>query len=191
MVLVIKTLPLIAALCATLTAAQAQTPLPFDVGGPYTLTDQFGQTRTQADPDGLPQLMFFGYANCPGICSAAMPLMADVTDMMAARGAPLRPVMITVDPARDTVANMGPSLATFHADFIGLTGPQDALDASYDAFNVEHALAYDDPEYGPVYTHGSLIYLMDSAGEVLTVIPPILDANRAAEIAWKYIKPAG
>lgn len=191
MVLVIKALPLIGVLCAASTSAQAQTPLPFDVGGPYALTNQFGQTRTQMDPDGMPQLVFFGYANCPGICSAAMPLMADVTDMMAVRGTPVRPVMITVDPDRDTVENMVIPLANFHADFIGLTGPQAALDASYAAFNVEHSLAYNDPEYGPVYTHGSLIYLMDSAGDVLTVIPPILDANRAAEITWKYIKPTG
>lgn len=180
----------LAALLVSATALQAQSPLPFDVGGAYALTDHHGDARTQADPDGLPQLVFFGYANCPGICSAAMPLMADVTDMMAARGQPVRPVMITVDPTRDTVENMGPALAEFHPDFIGLTGDQPALDASYAAFNVEHALAYDDPEYGPVYSHGSLIYLMDAAGEVLTVLPPVLDATRAADITWKYIKPA-
>lgn len=179
-------------LCATLgaQAAQAESPLPFAVGGDFTLINQHGQTRTQTDPDGLPQLVFFGYANCPGICSAAMPLMADVVNDMAKRGQQIRPVMITVDPTRDTVENMGEPLAAFHADFIGLTGDPSALDASYAAFNVEHALAYDDPEYGPVYSHGSLIYLMDSTGDVLTVLPPILDATRAADITWKYIKPA-
>ncbi len=179
-------------LCAMLgaaTTALAEAPLPFAVGGDFELVNQHGQTRTQMDPDGLPQLVFFGYANCPGICSAAMPLMADVVDEMAQRGQPVRPVMITVDPARDTVENMGAPLANFHADFIGLTGVQPALDASYAAFNVEHALAYDDPKYGPVYSHGSLIYLMDSSGDVLTVLPPVLDATRASDITWKYIKP--
>ena len=181
------------ALTATLATpmAQAEAPLPFAVGGDYTLTNQHGQTRTQADPDGLPQLVFFGYANCPGICYVAMPLMADVVDDMVQRGQQIRPVMITVDPTRDTVENMAEPLANFHPDFIGLTGAQPALDASYAAFNVEHKLAYDDPEYGPVYIHGSLIYLMDSTGDVLTVLPPVLDAKRAADITWKYIKPAG
>ncbi|WP_299412553.1 SCO family protein [uncultured Sulfitobacter sp.] len=180
-------------LCAILSAssAHAEAPLPFAVGGAYELTNQHGQTRTQIDPDGLPQLVFFGYANCPGICSVAMPLMADVVDDMAQRGQTVRPVMITVDPARDTVDNMADPLANFHPEFIGLTGAQSALDASYAAFNVEHKLAYNDPEYGPVYSHGSLIYLMDSTGDVLTVLPPVLDAKRAADITWKYIKPAG
>ena len=44
--------------------------LPGLVGGEYSLTNQFGDTHTQADPDGKTQLLFFGYANCLQICSA-------------------------------------------------------------------------------------------------------------------------
>lgn len=171
------------------TAPRAQTPLPFAVGGAYALTDHHGQPRTEADPDGLPQLLFFGYANCPGICTSALPLMGDVTDQLAANGLKISPVMITVDPARDTVENMGKPLAVFHPDFVGLTGDQAALDTAYKAFSIEHALAYEDPEYGSVYTHGSLIYLMDADGEVLTLIPPIMSAQHAVEVALKYLSP--
>lgn len=166
----------------------AQSPLPFDVGGPFSLTDHKGTPRTQADPDGLPQLLFFGYANCPGICTAALPLMGDVTATLDNEGIKVSPVMITVDPARDTVENMGEPLGKFHADFVGLTGDAASLDTAYKAFSVEHALAYEDPEYGPVYTHGSMIYLMDAGGEVLTLIPPIMSAERAAEVALTYLK---
>lgn len=169
--------------------AAAQSPLPFDVGGPFELTDHRGQTRTQADPDGLPQLLFFGYANCPGICTAALPMMADVTDALARRDIALRPVMITVDPARDTVENMAAPLHELHPDFVGLTGDAQALDTAYAAFSVEHALAYEDPDYGPVYSHGSFIYLLDAAGEVLTLFPPIMDAEKATEIALRYVTP--
>ncbi len=170
-------------------SAAAQSPLPFDVGGPFALTNQDGETRTQADPDGLPQLLFFGYANCPGICTAALPLMADMTDNLAKRDIALRPVMITVDPARDTVENIGPALRDLHDDFVGLTGDTDALEAAYAAFSVDHALAYEDPDYGPVYSHGSFIYLLDGAGEVLTLFPPIMDADAATQTALKYLAP--
>ncbi|MEW9920881.1 SCO family protein [Marimonas sp. MJW-29] len=177
------------ALLALLVAApaMAQSPLPFDVGGPFALTDQHGQTRTEADPDGHPQLLFFGYANCPGICTAALPLMADVTDMLARDGIALRPVMITVDPARDTVETIGAPLANHHARFVGLTGAPEALATAYAAFSVDHSLAYEDPAYGPVYSHGSFIYLLDSAGDVLTLFPPVMDAAKATKIAKKYI----
>jgi len=167
----------------------AQSPLPFDVGGPFTLTNQHGERRTQSDPDGLPQLLFFGYANCPGICTAALPLMAEVTDSLAKQDITVRPVMITVDPARDTVETMAEPLVRHHPSFIGLTGDRDALGAAYAAFSVEHALAYEDPTYGPVYTHGSLIYLMDANGKVLTLIPPVMDTNHAAQTALKYLTP--
>lgn len=170
--------------------ALADSPFPLVKGGPFALVDQHGAARTQADPEGHAQLLFFGYANCPGICSAAMPLMANVVDAVARDGVALRPVMITVDPARDTVDTMTAPLAKFHRAFVGLTGPQDALDTAYAAFNVDHELAYEDPQHGLVYSHGSLIYLLDGAGDVLTVLPPVLDVRRATEITLKYLMPA-
>ena len=72
--------------------AASQSPFPVDIGGPYELVDQFGDVRTQADPDGHYQLVFFGYANCLNICSAAMPLMAQVVDELAGDGINVTPV---------------------------------------------------------------------------------------------------
>lgn len=142
-----KTLALICTLLAG--PALAQSALPFDVGGAYALTTQNGETRTQADPAGLPQLLFFGYANCPGICTAALPLMVDVVENLNDAGIAISPVMITVDPLRDSVGNMD-ILTEHHPKFVGLTGDATALDNAYKAFSVDHKLAYDDPEYGPV-----------------------------------------
>ena len=61
----------------------------------------------------------------------------------------------------------GTPLHRIHPAFVGLTGDTAALKTAYAAFSVDHALAYEDPEYGPVYSHGSLIYLMDAKGEVM------------------------
>jgi len=172
--------------------ALAEAPrLPFDVGGAFALTDQHGDERTQADPDGRAQLLFFGYANCQQICSAALPLMADIADELAASGLEITPVMITVDPNRDTVAEIGPPLASLHPDFVGLTGTHVQLQVAYDAFSVEIRHIFDDPEYGPIYAHGSFIYLLDGKGAVLALLPPILPAERAAAIARTHLAPAG
>ena len=48
-------------------------PLPLKLGGSFSLIDQHGQPRTQVDPAGNLQLLFFGYANCREICSAVLP----------------------------------------------------------------------------------------------------------------------
>lgn len=163
-------------------------PLPFDLGGPFELIDQTGRTRTEADPDGRHQLLFFGYANCREICSAALPLMADVADLVAAEGMGVSPVMITVDPVRDTVETLGPPLALIHPGLIGLTGSEAQLARAYDAFGIEIEEVFVDPEYGPVYAHGSFIYLLDPEGEFLTLLPPVLPPGELARIVAGYIE---
>lgn len=174
-------------LAVTSVAQAGQSPLPFDIGGAYALTNQHGEKRTQSDPDNKLQLLFFGYANCQQICSAALPLMADVVEEVEAAGHGISPVMITVDPKRDTVANIGAPLEGYHPGFIGLTGSEVELQVAYDAFSVEKEEIFFDPEYGPVFSHGSFIYLLDGTGKLLTLIPPILNTEQAAKIVTKYI----
>lgn len=162
------------------------TPLPWQVGGPFRLTDHTGASRGQADPDGRMQLLFFGYANCPGICSAALPMMAHAAELLQARGIATRPVMITIDPTLDTLDSLGPALAKHSEDFVGLTGAPEDLNVAYDAFQISFEKIMDDPDYGPIYAHGSHIYLLDGAGEVLTLLPPILPPEQLAGIVARY-----
>ena len=167
------------ALCAATPVVAQGFP---ETGGAFELIDQRGEVRTQADPEGAAQLLFFGYANCQEICSAALPLMAEVVDLAAAQGLEVTPVMITVDPLRDTVADIGPPLEMIHEGFVGLTGSDEALQVAYDAYGIEIEELFVDPFYGPVFAHGSFIYLLDAEGEVLTLLPPILPAPQLTQI---------
>lgn len=180
---------LIASLCLAALPAFGQSPFPVNIGGPFSLVDQYGDIRTEADPQGRAQLVFFGYANCLNICSAALPLMAQVVDVLAEDGIDVTPVMITVAPDQDRVETMGAPLADIHPDFIGLTGDQGALQAAYDAFSVEVTPLFEDPEYGWIYAHGSFVHLLDASGEMLTLLPPVLDVDQAAGIARGYLDP--
>ncbi len=166
--------------------ASAQSPFPADIGGPYTLVDQHGQTRTEADPDGKLQLVFFGYANCLNICSAAMPLMAEVTDALRADGTGVTPVLITIAPDQDTVETMDAPLAEIHPDFIGLTGSEQALAGAYDAFNVTFEKLFEDPEHGWIYAHTGFVHLLDGEGKLLTLLPPVLNGEQMSDIVRSY-----
>lgn len=178
-------------ICAGALAAPALADgpaFPFDaVGGAFELIDQTGAARTEVDPDGAAQLLFFGYANCQQICSAVLPQMAEVTDALALAGHRLRPILITVAPETDTVETMGPALAMLHDAFVGLTGTEEALQTAYDAFQVEKEVLFEDPEYGPVYAHGSFLYLLDAAGEVLTMLPPVLPDDELVRVITSYL----
>lgn len=170
--------------------AQDTEPFPFVFGGAFSLIDQKGATRTEADPNGHMQLVFFGYANCPAICSAALPTMAEIAAASTAAGVPVTPVMITVDPVRDTVDGMGEPLAKLSPDIVGLTGSEDDLAAVRKLFRVQRKHVFDDPTYGPIFSHGSHIYLMDGQGRFKTLLPPITSPERGVEIVAKYASEA-
>ncbi|MEP4198585.1 MAG: SCO family protein [Aliishimia sp.] len=176
------------AVCACLgTSALADTPFPADIGGPFQLIDQHEALRTEVDPKGQAQLVFFGYANCLNICSAALPLMAQVTDAMALEGHGVTPILITIAPDQDTVDTMDAPLAELHPEFVGLTGDEYALSVAYDAFNVKFEPLFEDPEYGWIYSHTGFVHLLDGEGELLTLLPPILNAEQMTGIVRKYL----
>ncbi|MDU8943770.1 SCO family protein [Ovoidimarina sediminis] len=165
--------------------------LPGDIGGAFKLTNQHGDPRSEADPDSDAQLLFFGYVNCQEICSAALPAMADVSDILAERGLRVTPVLVTVDPERDRIDTMGGPLADLHPGFVGLTGTAEALQVAYDAYDVSFEEVFTDPEFGPVYSHGSFIYLLDPGGRVLTLLPPVLSPEHMATIVAANVAGAG
>jgi protein SCO1/2 len=173
-----------AAPVATMTA---DSPFPGSIGGPFRLIDQTGAARREADPDGRVQLVFFGYATCPGICSHALPTLAALTDALAQAGAPATPVLITVDPARDTPEALAGAAAAIHPDLVALTGSAAELAAVRAAFQVESELVFVSPEHGEVYAHGSYIYVLDGEGRFLTLLPPILSVERMVEIVAGYV----
>lgn len=177
-------------LAGAVRAEGAKAPLadafPFQIGGAFTLTDGTGAPRTERDPEGRIQLLFFGYANCESICDVALPTIAEAADLLAEGGVPVRPVMITIDPTHDTVATIERPLKALHPDFVGLTGTEADLAAVRALYNVERTVVFEDPSGAPVYAHGSFIYVLDGAGAVQTLLPPILGPERIAEIVRTY-----
>ncbi len=167
-------------------AAQNTPGFPIIGGGDYRLTDQYGHERTSHDPDGHYQMIFFGYASCKAICSVALPHMAQAADILAGRGIEVTPLLITVDPERDTVAAMREAVPEIHPRLIGLTGSEAALDEAYKAFSVEKKLVYVHPDEGPIYAHGTFIYLTGPDGAFKTLMPPVLAPERMAEIIASY-----
>jgi protein SCO1/2 len=109
-----------------------------------------------------------------------------VTEALAGQGHAVTPVMITIDPAQDTVGTMRAPLAKHHPDFIVLTGAHAELSVAYDAFNVSFEPLFEDPEYGWIYAHTGFIHVLDGAGTLLTLLPPVLDADQMAQIVRTY-----
>lgn len=169
--------------------ASGETPPPFieGVGGPFDLVDHHGSDVTDEDFHGRHLLVFFGYANCPGICSAALPLMGQAIDELGDEAEKLQPVLITVDPKWDTPVEMKRALAKIHPRLLGLTGTIDQLTKAHAAYQVKFELLGEDWNGDPMYSHGSYIYLMGPDGEFQTLMPPILAPEKMATIIEGYL----
>ncbi len=168
-------------------AAQDGLPFPIEITPEFSLVTHEGEAVTEADFAGRAMLVFFGYANCESICTVALPAMAGALDLLGDDRAALAPILITVDPARDTPEAMREKLPDWHADLIGLTGPEEALAAARSVFGVESKVLFTDPTGQPVYAHGSFIYLFGPEGELKAMLPPILAPERIAELIRKHL----
>ncbi|MBA1185498.1 SCO family protein [Stutzerimonas nitrititolerans] len=93
-----------------------------------TLTNQDGEPLQVDQLEGKWTLLFFGYTFCPDICPATLAelrqLRSQLPDEVREQ---LRPVLVSVDPARDTPEQLKQYLEFFGEGFLGLTGTLDDI----------------------------------------------------------------
>jgi protein SCO1/2 len=145
-----------------------------DIGGPFTLVDHTGATVTEADFAGRPMLIYFGFTYCPDICPFSLQVMAAALDQLTEdQRAQFQPVLITIDPERDTPEQLALyiSSAAFPDTLVGLTGSPEQIAAVAAEYRVIYRRALEEGAPEDTYTmdHTSLIYLMDRQGEFHSV----------------------
>lgn len=168
-------------------AAIPPPPFPVDIRADFDLIDQTGARRTAKSFGGAPMLVFFGYAGCEAICDVALPRMAAALDMLGPAAERVTPVMITVDPERDTPARLAQAAPAIHPRLVALTGAPQALAAARAAFGATVEKVAEGPDGAPIFAHASFIYLIGPDGRLMTVLPPILGPERIAEIVAAYL----
>ncbi len=140
------------------------------IGGHFELQDTEGKTRTEADYKGKFMVVYFGYSFCPDICPAALyNLTAAFNQMSAAELDQFAPLFVSVDPERDTVANMKLYMTNFHSRIVGLTGDSQQIEAAKKAYRVYAQKAQPDgtsTDY--LIDHSSIVYLMDRQGRYIS-----------------------
>jgi protein SCO1/2 len=138
-----------------------------DIGGPFTLVSETGEEVTERDVITGPTLVYFGYAYCPDVCPFDNARNAAAVDLLAERGLEVRPVFITVDPARDTPQAMAEYTGYMHPDMLGLTGSPEQVAGAASAYRAYYQIgvAEDGGDDYPV-DHSTFTYLMDPDGLV-------------------------
>ena len=162
-----------------------------NIGGPFSLTNHFGDAVTEQTYAGRHMLVFFGYSNCQIMCSISLKRIADALAILQDDAdsplARFEPLVITVDPANDTPEQLKESLAAYHPSLVGLTGTLEQLKPVYKAYRQKPSIL--DMELGDhaVVSHSSYFYLMGPDGKLQTFFPPVLSAETMANLIKKYL----
>ncbi len=139
------------------------------IGGPFTLVDQDGRTVTDATFRGKYMLVYFGFTYCPDVCPTSLARNAAALDLVGDKADKVVPILISVDPERDTPAKLKEYVAAFGPRLIGLTGSPEQVKAAAQAYKVFYMRA---PQPGGdadsyLVDHSTFTYLMDPDGHLL------------------------
>lgn len=89
----------------------------------FALVDHHGKPFDPSRFKGRWSLVFFGFTFCPDICPTTMAFLNDF--MKSLEGTEVQDtqvVMVSVDPARDTVEKLATYVPYFNPEFVGVTG---------------------------------------------------------------------
>jgi protein SCO1 len=157
------------------------------IGGDFTLTDQDGKKRSWDDFNGQWRIVYFGYTNCPDICTPDMQnLMAGLKafeKQSPELAAKVQPIFITVDPARDTPPVLKQFVSAFHPRAIGLTGSEAEIADATKKFAIFASRVEGSSSEAYLMSHSQTPYLMDPDGKPVAILPadqPKTDANEGA-----------
>ena len=170
--------------------AGQQTPVPqqqsksdVPIGGPFELVDHTGKTVTDKTYLGKHMLIYFGFTYCPDICPTELQVIANALDKLSPGELDaVQPLFVTVDPERDTVAEMAGYVEHFHDDLIGLTGTKEQVTNMADTYRVWFKkMDDDDSTAGYTMEHTNIVYLMGPDGKYVDHFTFNVKADEMAE----------
>ena len=157
------------------------------IGGPFTLIDEKGKRRTEADFRGKLMVVYFGYTQCQDVCPMDLQQIGMAIESLGAAGEAVRPVFITLDPQRDTVTRLAAYVPAFHPRMVGLSGSPAAVEKAAHAYRVYYKKLPIGKGGDYAVGHSGAIYLMDREGKYLTYFAPGTSAERMAEAIRPYL----
>ncbi|MBL4789588.1 MAG: SCO family protein [Kordiimonadaceae bacterium] len=145
-------------------ASSDQSALP---GGAYTLTAHTGSKVSNTDFLGKYTLVYFGYSYCPDVCRIELHKLTTALELMEKAGydtSIIQPLFISIDPERDTVAELADYVLDYHPSLIALTGTVEEIDAVGKQYRIYYKKRIQEGVDGYLMDHQSYIFVMDQDG---------------------------
>ena len=136
-------------------------------GGSFTLTSHKGTQVSDSDFRGKYMLVYFGYSFCPDVCRIELHKLSSALKMLEDEGydlSPIAPIFISVDPERDTVAELADYMLDYHPSFTALTGTLADIADVAKKYKIYYAKREQEGIDGYLMDHQSYVFVMDQEG---------------------------
>ncbi|WP_227420064.1 SCO family protein [Roseitranquillus sediminis] len=143
-----------------------------------------GAAVTEEDFRGRAVALFFGFTYCPDVCPLTLANLSAVADRLGPAADRLSIVFVTVDPERDTPAELARYVAAFTDRATGLRGDPNQLAALARRLRVTYKVSPHEPgadDYA--VSHGKSVYIFDPSGDARLMWPEFDTADADIEAA--------
>ena len=150
---------------------QAESTAFGTIGGPFTLTGTDGKPFASSKLNGRPAAMFFGFTHCPDVCPTTLARLARLRRQLGQGDDALSIVFVSVDPERDTPAELQTYLSLFDTPVVGLTGTPAQVEQVKKQFGI-FSRKVDQPGGGYSVDHTAAVILLDKNGQFVATLSP-------------------
>jgi cytochrome oxidase Cu insertion factor (SCO1/SenC/PrrC family) len=154
-------------------------------GGPIHLMDHDGNAWRSEDAPVPLLLVSFGYTHCASACPRTQVLLAQSLELLADDAGSVQPLVVTIDPERDTPTVMNEYLAATGGTLVGLTGSTDEIARVARDFGVAYAPLPRRPDGSYGMSHSTDIFLATRSGIIIErfdlLTPPETIAEKVRE----------
>jgi len=120
---------------------------------------------------GKLMLVFFGYVHCPDVCPTSLTAMNEVLNgMTPEERARIQPILISVDPERDTPEALKNYAAYFHPSLIGVTGTPEQIATLAKAFGAGYVRQPPRSDGTYAVDHSANTYLVGKDGKLAATL---------------------
>ena len=156
----------------------------------FLLEDHRGKAFTNESLRGQWSFVFFGYTHCPDICPITLALLNQVDQVLKkdSRDKIPKTIFISVDPERDTVAQLAEYVTYFNSEFTGVTGSLENLQVLTKSLGIAFGKEGDTESVEYEVFHSARIMLIDPEARLKALFSSPHDINTIVDDYKKIIK---